>query len=106
VGSSHDERPDVSRSRMYWLPPNSFGNGIDAEAWAELADLSETEVAGVMFAFAEARIGANVALPRATVRHEHSRYRLWVDTRQYRRAEDLLMEVLAELRHRRPPNPG
>lgn len=96
------------RGPMFWLPPHGFGNGIDASAWAELADLPEGEVAAVLFEMADARIAAYVAIPHPTRRVGSPppvRYRLWVDSLCYWRAEDLLMQVLAALHHTRPPTP-
>jgi hypothetical protein len=90
---------------MFWLPPNGFGNSIGAQAWAELADLPEGEVASVLFTLAEAGIGGYVAVPRALRDRSRVMYRLWVDSPQYRHAEDILMELLATLHGRRPPRP-
>lgn len=93
---------------MFWLPPGGFDNGIDASNWAELADLPEQEVASVMFDLAEANVAAYVAMLRHTpigAAPDQVHYRLWVDSLHYRRAEDLLMEILAQLHHTRPPTP-
>lgn len=90
---------------MFWLPPGGFGNGIGAQAWAELADLPEDEVASVLFTLAEAGIGGYVAVPRSLRGRFPVMYRLWVDSLHYRHAEDILMELLATLHGRRPPRP-
>lgn len=95
---------------MFWLPPNGFGNGVAATNWAELADLPERELAGVLFALAEAGIGGYVAVPHISAAKRFQRtdpetYRLWVDSLRYRHAEDILMRVLAELHGKHPPTP-
>lgn len=109
MSAPHQAGMNVSeRGLMFWLPPGGFGNEIAASAWAELADLPEDELAGVLFALTDARIAAYVAVPRpvrkAATRGPR-RYRLWVDSLRYRRAEDVLMDVLAALHHTRPPTP-
>lgn len=108
--------PDVpdpglnQRGPMFWLPPNGFGNGITALAWAELADLAEEEINPVLAALTEAGIAAYFAVPHRPP-HSHSTaqrppHRLWVNSLRYRRAEDILMELLATLHGRRPPSGG
>jgi hypothetical protein len=82
---------------MYWLPPHGFGNGIPARAWAILADLSESQVAPTLFTLADAHIGAYVATEHITPMQPHDPttvWRLWVDSLQYRHAEDILIEEL------------
>ncbi|WIV59146.1 hypothetical protein [Amycolatopsis nalaikhensis] len=104
--------PDPAHGRrglMYWLPPHGFGNGIDATAWAELTHLTDDELSRVLLALADARIAAYVAqlrhLPFAGDDGPVT-YRLWVDSLRYRRAEDVLMEVLRGKRARRPRDPS
>ena len=108
MSAPHDGGMEFAgRGPRFWLPPNGFGNGIGASAWAELADLPEGELEAVMFEMTDARIAAYVAIPRAAPHpadpHAPVMYRLWVDSLRYRHAEDLLMEVLAKLHHTRPP---
>lgn len=82
------------RGVMFWLPPGGFGNGVPAVAWAEIADLTEEQLASVLFDLAEAEIGGYVARPTTGRIGQHGqKYRLWVDTRQYSRASDLLMRL-------------
>ncbi len=87
---------------MFWLPPGGVDNGIWASTWAELADVRPDDVESVLNVLADADIGGYVATP--TGRPWRSRWsgnrRLWVDSLQYYRAEDLLM---AYLRGRRYP---
>ncbi len=70
-------------------------------------DISEDDVASVLFAFTEAGIGAHVAdvhrpgqLPRTG---DTVTFRLWVDTRHYNRAQDELMVLLNRLHAHRSP---
>jgi hypothetical protein len=79
---------------MFWLPPGGFDNGLTASAWAEIADLTEDKLADVLFALAEADIAGYVAVPHPAAVQQPVSYRLWVDSLRYRRAEDLLMELL------------
>lgn len=81
---------------MFWLPPGGIDNGVWASAWAELADLPEADVAPVLTLLAAADIGGYVATPGAHWRGRGQRviHRLWVDSLQYHRAEDVLMVYL------------
>ena len=99
MSAPHDT-PDPSvdrRGRAFWLPPGGFGNGIDASAWAEIADLTEDELPKVLFALTESRIAGYVAIVHAKpveAGNTHIVYRLWVDSLRYLQAEDVLMKVL------------
>jgi len=86
-----------TRSLIYWLPPHGFGNGIHAQAWAILADLTEQQIWDVLLALSEADIAGYVAVERTTPLQSGdptTAWRLWVDSLQYRHAEDILMEVV------------
>jgi len=88
------------------LPPNGFGNGVDAEAWAEIADLTTNELARVWRALTDVHIGAYAAPLRKGTRGPGSRgatYRLWVDSRRYLSAEDVLMTTLRSPEARSAP---
>lgn len=89
--------PDPSQlSVMFWLPPGGTDNGVWASNWAELADLEPADVASVLTALADAGVGGYVATPggRASRFRPPSTRRLWVDSLQYHRAEDVLMAYL------------
>ncbi|MER5390372.1 hypothetical protein [Saccharopolyspora sp. NPDC002686] len=86
------------RGPMFWFPPGGFDNGVPASSWAELADIGADQLADVLFTLAEARIAGYVAHPAG--RRATGKYRLWVDTLQYRHAEDLLMDVFRAHDHR------
>lgn len=81
---------------MFWLPPGGTDNGVWASAWAELADLDADDIAAVLGLLATADVGGYVATPggRAHRRGQPAVHRLWVDSLQYHKAEDLLMAYL------------
>jgi hypothetical protein len=84
AGASH-------RTVAFWLPPGGTDNGVWATNWAELADLHPDDVAAVLHLLADAGVGGYVATIRGRTRHADPIHRLWVDSLQYHRAEDILM---------------
>jgi hypothetical protein len=87
---------------MFWLPPGGTDNGVWASAWAELADLDADDVDAILDLLARADVGGYVATPggRARRRKELVVHRLWVDSLQYHKAEDLLMAHFSGRRRR------
>jgi hypothetical protein len=81
---------------MFWLPPGGTDNGVWASAWAELADLGGDDIDPVLDLLASADVGGYVATPggRARRRGQQAVHRLWVDSLQYHKAEDVLMGYL------------
>jgi len=81
---------------MFWLPPGGIDNGVWAGAWAELADLDVDDIDTVLGLLASADVGGYVATPGGRVYRRGQRVvnRLWVDSLQYHKAEDLLMAYL------------
>jgi hypothetical protein len=81
---------------MFWLPPGGIDNGVWAGAWAELADLDEDDIDAVLGLLASADVGGYVATPGGGAHRRGQRvvHRLWVDSLQYHKAEDLLMAHL------------
>lgn len=99
------------RGTGHWVPSRGLSNGLDARAWAVLADLNESQVYRVLFALTDAGIAGYVMPVRVTVIERGDPevlYRLYVDIPRYRAAEDLLMELLRYGRPRRvaKPEPG
>ncbi|GAB3366187.1 MULTISPECIES: hypothetical protein [Amycolatopsis] len=91
MSAPHTPDPGYAgRGPMFWLPPHGFGNGISAQAWAEIADLTAEELPEALLALTEADIAAYTA----AVRGRPGYYRLWVDSLRYLHAEDVLMDVL------------
>lgn len=83
---------------MFWLPPGGTDNGVWASAWAELADLDADDVDTILGVLASADVGGYVATPGGRARHRKELLvrRLWVDSLQYHKAEDVLMAHFAE----------
>ncbi|MGH3437904.1 MAG: hypothetical protein ACRDRL_25345 [Sciscionella sp.] len=111
TGPHETSEADLNRRGvMFWLPPQGFGNGINASSWAELADIPEGEVASVLFTLTEAGIGAHLAVVHRPGELPPSdgtmSYRLWVDSLHYNHAQDELMALLSRLHGRRPQRPG
>jgi hypothetical protein len=80
----------------FWLPPGGTDNGVWASAWAELAGLEPGDVGPVLTLLAEVDVGGCVATPggRSSRPGPEVIHRLWVDSLQYHRAEDVLMAYL------------
>jgi hypothetical protein len=96
---SSPSRPAADPARfdvMFWLPPGGTDNGVWATYWAELADLESSDVGPVLTLLADAGVGGYVATPGGTLRYRSRTpiHRLWVDSLQYHRAEDILMAYL------------
>lgn len=83
------------RNVAFWLPPGGTDNGVWATNWAELADLHPDDVAAVLHLLAYAGVGGYVATVHGRTRHADRVQRLWVDSLQYHRAEDVLMAYLS-----------
>jgi hypothetical protein len=82
---------------------------VSASAWAELADLDAAEVAPVLRLLADADVGGYVGKPGGGIKRPDRRaiHRLWVDSLQYHRAEDVLMAFLHNRSGRgQPGSPG
>jgi len=86
-----------SHGRLWWLPPRGRGNGLDDAGWAPIADVDACIVTPLLAELGAAGVPAHAALatvwPGQLLRGQHAgraRYRLWVGTSAYSRAEDLL----------------
>lgn len=84
---------------MFWLPPGGSDNGVWATYWAELADLEVSDVDPVLALLADAGVGGYVATPGGQHFRRSPIHRLWVDSLQYHRAEDVLMAYLNRRGH-------
>ena len=80
------------RDIAFWLPPGGHDNGVFAAYWAELADLEAVDVEPLLAELADAGVGAYIGTPGG--RRTRGVHRLWVDSLQYHRAEDVLMRYL------------
>jgi hypothetical protein len=81
---------------FFWLPPGGTDNRVWASNWAELADLQPDDITPVLARLAAAGVGGYVATPGGAGVHPQrpAIHRLWVDSLQYHRAEDVLMAYL------------
>src|SRR5580658_8150546 len=95
----HAGRP----GRLWWLPPDSYGNGLDDEAWAPVLEVSQRIVSALLALLREAGVPAYAAPARsgaARLRDRTGRpesYRLWVGASAYGEAETALVVVMPYL---------
>lgn len=93
--------------RAYWLPPGGWGNGLESDSWAAMADVS-TDLAATLILFELRRAGVPgyaaalhrrfASARRDTRRHTGAqRVRIWVGCDAYGRAESTLLRILPEL---------
>ena len=81
-----------------WLPPGGHGNGLDAPAWAPIADFAPQLADRVLVVLAEHGVPGYAAAHRAGPRSRPcSCWRLWVATGAYTRAQDVLVAHLPRL---------
>jgi hypothetical protein len=111
--------------RLWWLPSNGLGNGLDDVAWAPLADIAGSLVPGLLARFRAANVPAYAApaappsrrarrarragqasqagragavgQPRRRERDGDQMFRIWVGTSAYGRAEETLRVALPAL---------
>jgi hypothetical protein len=79
-------------ARAYWLPPHGHGNGLDAPAWAPIADVPPDDVEALLAALRVAGVpgyAAGVGPPG-----KRRSYRLWVASLRYSAAEEVLRTTL------------
>jgi len=90
--------------RLWWLPANGRGNGLDDSAWAQIADVTAGDVKPLLAAFRARRVPAYAAAsPRARMRRgrraaAEPTWRIWVGASAYGRAEQALLVALPSLR--------
>lgn len=78
--------------RAYWLPPHGHGNGLDAAAWAPIADVATQDVEFLLDALRDADVPGYAAEVGPPGRRR--RCRIWVASRRYSSAEDALRDAL------------
>jgi len=86
--------------RLWWLPFRGMGNGLSDDGWAAVADVDATIVRRLLAELRAAGVPAHAApltgwpsrpRPRPPGHaSDERRYRLWVGTSAYSRAEDVL----------------
>lgn len=91
--------------RLWWLPPGGHGNGLDDAAWAPIADVDAVLVDPLFRALRVAGVPAYAAPVRRSARSPRrralipsGRFRVWVGTSAYGRAEEVLLVTLASLK--------
>jgi hypothetical protein len=94
--------------RLWWLPAGGRGNGLDDAGWAPIADVDAALVDPLFRAFRVAGVAAYAAplprsahSPRRRALMPSGRFRVWVGTSAYGRAEEVLLVTLAALKGRR-----
>jgi hypothetical protein len=103
VTAAYSSRWSRSVDKAYWLPPRGFSNGLDAEAWAPIADVSENEAGLFLRSLRDAGIPAYAA--RRAGRGLDAPFGIWVGTWHYSRAEDVIARVLLRMRRGDSENP-
>lgn len=91
--------------RLFWLPGNGWGNGLDDESWAAILDLRSGYVASLLlFELADATVPAYAAPVRRSAfrpvdgrRPMPSPVRIWVGRSRYGTAQSVLLRVLPQL---------
>jgi hypothetical protein len=80
----------------YWLPPGGRDNGVWADMWILIADLESDDATEVLELLAAADVGGYAAIHGGTRARARAPVRcgLWVDARQYGRAEDVLIRFM------------
>jgi hypothetical protein len=96
VVASYSSRWSRSVSRAYWLPPWGIGNGLDAETWAEIAEVSEGALQLIMESLYDAGIPAHAA--RKNWYDRGAPFRIWVGTWYFSRAENVIGRALLRMR--------
>jgi hypothetical protein len=99
-------RPAVhagQRGRLWWLPADGHGNGLDDQAWAPVLEITEQVVPQVLSILRDAGVPAYAAparRPGARLRDPAQAaegWRLWVGASAHGRAEDALVAVMPQL---------
>ena len=91
------------RGRLWWLPAVGYGNGLDADAWAPVLEVSEQVVPTILGALGEAGVPAYAAPARSVASRLKDRtrrpagYQLRVGAGAYGRAEITLVRVMPYL---------
>jgi hypothetical protein len=85
--------PERLRDAMFQVPGSATDNGLTADGWTLLADLDADEAPGVLDAMAEASVAGYTVAARGKEALT-GRKQLFVDSKQYSRGEQVLMDFL------------
>lgn len=87
-----------------WLPPGGHGNGLAADAWAQIGDFDAQAVGAVLDVLREGAVPAYAAAAPAPLRPltrpvapPGSIWRLWVGSTSYNKALEVLLRALPRL---------
>jgi len=86
--------------RMWWLPTDGYGNGLDDESWAPVLEVSREIVPPLLAVLRQAGVPAYVARARARLREVEGQpesYQLWVGASAYGEAEKALIAAMPYL---------
>jgi hypothetical protein len=78
----------------FWLPPNSWDNGLAAERWAEIIVVRRDHADELLRAFRSAEIAA-CAAPAHLPWSGDQDTRVWVDPDHYAAAENVLLREMS-----------
>jgi hypothetical protein len=94
-------QPTERRGRLWWLPADGCGNGLDDEAWAPILEVSHQAVSALLDILREADIPAYAAPVRPALarlkepaQKQAEGYRLYIGTSAYGQAEAVLLAVM------------
>jgi len=89
------------RGRLWWLPADGCGNGLDDGAWAPVLEVSHQAVPALLEVLREAGIPAYAAPIRPALarlkeqaQKQAEGYRLYIGTSAYGRAEAVLLAAM------------
>ena len=89
--------------RLWWLPAGGRGNGLDADSWAPVLEISDEVVPRVLAALRDAGVPAYAAPARPAAARLRDRSgqpvgcQLWVGASAYARAETALVTMMPSL---------
>jgi len=94
------------RGRLWWLPAEGFGNGLEDASWAPILDVDARVISALLDALRQANVPA-FASPSHSVAQRLRRtngqalsYRAWVGASRYSLAETTLLRVMPDLSRR------
>ena len=100
------ERPIANlevRGRLWWLPAEGFGNGLEDASWAPILDVDARVISALLDALRQVNVPA-FAAPSHSVAQRLLRthgqalsYRVWVGASCYSVAETTLLRVMPGL---------
>jgi hypothetical protein len=93
----------LRQGRLWWLPADGLGNGLDDDAWAPVLEVSPQIMAALLWVLRQAGVPAYAAPARsvgARLRDDTrwpAGYQLWVGASAYGEAEKALLTAMPYL---------